>query len=214
MRCSRWLGGWATAFLLAVAPVAQASPVLAGARGYLGDSVKLTMYGDIDRFNSSELRINFDPLVLAFSGITPADYLILQLTLGAPGAPATLFLSIVSDTPGVGNPVYGAGPNFAYFDLLFTIRSDAPAGLSNVEILKTPDICNSSGLVDCHYFLFDDANGDIEIVILNAPISANVNVLTRNEVPLPGTASLALAALGLLALSRRSRKALAPAVPA
>ena len=208
MRCSRWLGGWTTALLVAVAPVAQASPVigLSSASGFAGDTVSLTVSGNLDLFLASELTVNFDPLVLAFSGITPADYLILQLTLGAPGAPATLFLSIVSDNPGVGN--------FAYFDLLFTIRSDAPAGLSNVEILKTPDICNSSGLVDCHYFLFDDANGDIEIVILNAPISANVNVLTRNEVPLPGTASLALAALGLLALSRRSRKALAPAVPA
>lgn len=201
MRCSRWLGGWATAFLLAVAPVAQASPVfgLSSASGFAGDTVSLTVSGDLDLFIASALTVNFDPLVLAFVGVTPTAYLVQPIV----GAPGELELSIVSDNPGV---TLGTGPSFSYFDLLFTILAGTPAGLSTVELL-------AGGLL---FFQdpVDPLNPEREETLASGGLSGTVMVLANNDVPVPGTASLALAALGLLALSRRSRKALALAVPA
>ena len=199
MRCSRWLGGWATALLLAVAPVAQASPVfgLANASGFVGQQVSFRLSGNVDLFNGAQLTISFSPTDLAFAGVAPGAF-IFASTPAALG----LELVIISETPG--EPLLLAGSDFSYFDLLFTILGTAASGPTFVDV--------QSGAV--LQFANPDPLKDEVDVVLSSPLRATVTVLVNNEVPLPGTASLALAALGLLALSRRSRKALAPAVPA
>jgi MYXO-CTERM domain-containing protein len=187
MRCSRWLGGWATALLLAVAPVAQAAPVLSGASGLVGQTVAFKVSGPTALFASADIVVNYDPTVLRLSGLGP-DLLFPQpQSFG--GVDGALVISLAPF------PAPVSGPD--YFDLLFEILSRPSSG--NISVSVYGDF----------YFDIPGAVPDfrIESVSDTDPLQGTVTISSPqgNDVPIGGTSGLVMSGLALLALTRRRR---------
>ena len=187
MRCSRWLGGWATALLVAVAPVAQAAPVLSGASGLVGQTVAFKVSGTTDLFASADLFVNYDPTVLRLSGLGPDLLFPLPQFFG--GVEGERVIS-VAPSPA---PVSGTD----YFDLLFEILSRPSSG--NISVSVYGDF----------YFDIPGAVPDfrIESVSDTDPLQGTVTISSPqgNDVPIGGTSGLVMSGLALLALTRRRR---------
>ena len=195
MRCSRWLGGWATALLVAVAPVAQASPVftLSNESGFRGNPVTLLLTGSIDAslFLGATIKVTYQTSALTFLGMPGVIW---NPTLG--DAIGDLRMNLTPNAPGNTPP-----PPPSYFALAFLINPDAPFGDTHV-FLSTGSI-ETGDPIDA--LLFEDFP-DVEFVDLNA-IRGMVTVLANNAVPISSTLALSLTGLMLLGLARRARPA-------
>ena len=195
MRCSRWLGGWATALLLAVAPVAQASPLfgLSSESGFRDNPVTLLFTGPIDAslFLGGTIRVTYQPSTLTFLGMLGVIW---NFTPGS-GA-GDLKINLTPNMPGNTPP-----PPPSYFALEFLINPDAPFGDTHV-FLSTGSI-ETGEQIDALLF---EGTLEVEFVDLDA-IRGTVTVLANNAVPISSTLALSLTGLMLLGLARRARPA-------
>ena len=176
------LSAIAATVLLAAGSGAHASPVftMTGVSGLVGSNVGVKVGGDVNFFFGADLVVGFDNTQLTFVGVAPASFLTASNVIGGE--------ALIAISPLVPGNDLGAGPNFDYFELIFSINAGASG--SSALALRTGSNLYFDAVVDTY-----DVTG------LGATV--NVTVPTVNGVPIGSTAPLLLAGLGLLAFSRR-----------
>lgn len=191
--------GWVGLLLLAGAQVAGAGVIGNGTysvggdlSGFAGEGVSMTIHeSDLTGFNGALLRFSFDSTVLSFGGVdrdcstlpTAPDNCSLPDFESDSNGIATYSLLVTTSPPDIN----GAAD---LFTLLFTI--DAAAAPGNT-VVSFSNFYTDAALQDPDYAGTYDRQS----------LTGTITVLAGNAVPTPGTAGLALTALGLLAVCRR-----------
>lgn len=160
--------------------------------GFASDGVSMTIHeSDLTGFNGALLRFSFDSTVLSFDGVdrdcntlpTAPDNCSLPDPVNDLNGIATYSL-LVTTSP---SDITGAAD---LFTLLFTINAGAAPGDTVVEFINFYSPTE----------LQDPANAG---TYDRQALTGTITVLAGHAVPTPGTAGLALTALGLLAVCRR-----------
>jgi len=196
MRTLRYLG--AGLLLLAGAQLASAGVIVQSdysvggdLSGFAGEGVSMTIHEPtLAGFNGGLLYFSFDSNVLNFAGV--------DRDCNAAPAPDNCSLGdLIDDVGGIArysllvttNPLDFTGAA-DIFTLLFTIQAAAAPGNTVVNFLNV--YTDAELLEPVNAGIYDRQS-----------LTGTITVLAGHAVPTPGTAGLALTALGLMAVSRR-----------